>query len=197
MQKAVCYFGMTVRQMYDCVLLESSIGHADRNINPRRKFVRSIVTMAGLTTTVAKSVAKLFENGIQLLGNDCRNLDITCSRSLGSLLVMMMPSMGRTRGVVAGATLNFVSAVTSDPAHLASSHTRAAARKHRTQEEKLYSLHCALMSRRTDIIDTLVAVRRKTACLRNKQSSRQFSLKRPSVNAAANKLGYLEAAHPW
>jgi hypothetical protein len=93
MEKVVCYFGMTVRQRYDCALLESSIGHADRNMNSRRKFVRSIVTMAGLTTSIAKSVAKLFESGMQLLSNDRCNLETIYSRLLGSLLVLMMDSM--------------------------------------------------------------------------------------------------------
>jgi hypothetical protein len=93
MKKAVCYFGMTVRQRYDCVLLESSIGHADRNMNSCRKFVRSIVTMAGLMTSVAKSVAKLFGSGMQLSSNDRRNLEIIYSRLLGSLLILMMDSM--------------------------------------------------------------------------------------------------------
>jgi hypothetical protein len=93
MRKAVCYFGMIVRQMYECVLLESSTGHADMNMNLRRKFDRYIVTMAGLTTSVAKSVAKLSEAGMRLSSNDCRNLDISCWRSLGSLLVSTIYSM--------------------------------------------------------------------------------------------------------
>jgi hypothetical protein len=79
--------------MYECVLLESSIGHADMNMNLRRKFDRYIVTMAGLTTSVAKSVAKLSEAGMRLSSNDCRNLDISCWRSLGSLLVSTIYSM--------------------------------------------------------------------------------------------------------
>jgi hypothetical protein len=49
--------------------------------------------MAGLMTSVAKSVAKLFGSGMQLSSNDRRNLEIIYSRLLGSLLILMMDSM--------------------------------------------------------------------------------------------------------
>jgi hypothetical protein len=84
---------MIVRQRCVYVALAAVMEHADRSVILRRKFVRSIVTMAALTTSVTKSVAKLFEYGIQLLRNDCRSLDMTYSRFLGGLPVLTIYSM--------------------------------------------------------------------------------------------------------
>lgn len=77
------------------ILLALVMAFTNRSMILRRKFVKYIVTMAGLMTSVVKSVAKLFENGIQLSRNDCRSLDIICTRLLGSLPVLMVDSMGQ------------------------------------------------------------------------------------------------------
>jgi hypothetical protein len=95
------------------VLLSYVVRYADNTVILCRKFGRSIVTMAGLTTSVAKNAVTLYENGTELSGNGCPNLGITCTRLLVSLLVLTMHRMMQTPRMTTTATTMMVMRTTS------------------------------------------------------------------------------------
>jgi hypothetical protein len=89
--------GMMLRydRVTDVSLLRSQfcLRYADNTVTMCRRFERSTVTMAGLTTSVAKNAVTRYENGTEISGNGCPNLGITCTRLLVSLLVLTMHGM--------------------------------------------------------------------------------------------------------